>query len=146
MFPRKESWLSNSVIFTPIKNDSTGRNYFNVTYDYSTQCSLYNFTFQIYNTGRGVARNVNIRIRGEPESNYTVNSTQVFVGEPLKSNLLDVGSQDYSIGLLGSGKSYSFMFIVRVQGGSEAGKFVVKVTSDNAGTHTYNLLFEKSNP
>jgi hypothetical protein len=140
MFPEKGIVWSNSVIASPT-TDPSGQPYYIITYDNSTACSIFNFTFQVYNTGKGIARNVNVSIVGEPADTYTVISTYVFVSEPLESNLLDVVSNRYKIGLLGSGKSYSFLFVVRVAAESKSGKFVIKVESENAGTQIHNIVF-----
>lgn len=102
----------------------------------------YNFTYQVYNSGKGIAHNVNVSLTGEPFEDFEVISTSVFVGEPLRSNLLDVVHSQYQIGLLGAGKSYTFLFLVQVRADNfTQGGFILKVTSDNAGTFEQEIVF-----
>jgi hypothetical protein len=143
MFPEKSVLYSNTVVVNWTTNESN-QTVFSSYVDNSTRHGEYNFTFQIFNSGKGVARNVNVSIRGEPSDAYQVNATYIFVGEPLKSNLLDIVHDHYNIGLLGEGKSYTFLFSLRTYTEiAEEGKFVLKVQSDNAGTQLHYIVFEK---
>lgn len=143
MFPIKGTVFSNSIIVT--WSNSSGQMVANVTYDNSTAYTEYNFTYQVYNSGKGVARNVNVSLSGEPSDTFKVLSTNVYVDEPLNSNLLDTVKNEYQIGLLGAGKSYTFLFSVSVPAGkAEQGKFVLRVESDNAGTQSQDILFKQS--
>jgi len=105
--------------------------------------SVYNFTYQIYNSGKGTAYGVNVSIKGEPLETYKVMSTCVFVDEPLESNLLKIVHDEYRIGLLGSGKSYVFLFLVQVPANGQ-GKFVLTVSSENAGTQSRIITFSEN--
>lgn len=102
--------------------------------------NVYNFTFQVYNSGKGSAHDVDVMLKGEPIEEFRVISTYVFVDEPLQSNLLDTVQDEYRIGLLGMGKSYFFLFVTEVPA-NEQGRFVLTVTSENAETRTYQLVF-----
>jgi hypothetical protein len=96
--------------------------------------NLFNVTYQVYNCGKGSAYNVDVKGIMEPSNSCKVIATYVYVGEPLPSNLLKVVSDEYKIGLLGSGKSYVFKFEVRLSNFNSTSKFILKITSDNAGT------------
>jgi hypothetical protein len=142
MFPEKGIIYSNTVKVTAI-NSSANQMVFNITAGNGAH-SDYNFTFQVYNSGKGIARNIEVSLTGEPTETFKVISTYVFVGEPLNSNLLDVVDNDYQIGLLGSGKSYCFLFSVQLAqtDDSTQGEFILKVTSENAGTFTEIIAFQ----
>lgn len=103
----------------------------------------YNFTYQVYNSGGGVARDVSIKSRGSPSENIKIQKTYVYVGEPLDSNLLDVVEDEYDIGLLGSDKSYTFKFIVSIIFEESVDELVIiDVDSSNAGNHMRHILFK----
>jgi len=99
---------------------------------------FYTLPYEVFNSGKGTAYNVRVTLTGEPSELFKVISTNVYVGEPLQSNLLKTTRNGYVMGLLGSGKGYVFEFNVEVhtneQGNFVSGKFVLTVSSDNAGT------------
>jgi len=107
----------------------------NVTNEEFQSYYMYNLTYQVYNSGKGSAYNVDINLKGEPTESHKVISTLVFVGEPIISNLLDTTINNYRIGLLGAGKSYTFLFSLKILTSKfEEGKFILTVSSENAGT------------
>jgi len=123
-FPQKGDAWSNTVILEPINGSNPPR--FIVKYDNNTQHEDYNFTYQVYNSGKAMAKNVNVSITGEPDA-YKVNSIYVYVGAPLNSNLLDVAKNNYDIGILGTGQSYTFKFLVTISEPSGNGNFTITV-------------------
>jgi hypothetical protein len=135
-FPQKSDSWSNTIGMVPINGTNPTR--YNVTNDMSTQHEDYNFTYQVYNSGKAMAKNVNVSITGEP-SEFKVNSTYVYAGAPLASNLLDVVKDKYDIGILGAGQSYTFKFLVQVSEPSGNGNFTITVDSENAGKQV-NIL------
>jgi hypothetical protein len=139
-FPQKSDSWSNTIRMVPI--NGTNPTKYNITNDMSTQHEDYNFTYQVYNSGKAMAKNVNVSITGEP-SEFKVNSTYVYAGAPLASNLLDVVKDKYDIGILGAGQSYAFKFLVQVWEPSGNGNFTITVDSDNAGEHVNILTLVK---
>jgi hypothetical protein len=142
MFPSDQTAYSNAVIVRVLENGQSNENIPQVSNETSGEpYSVFNFSFQVYNSGKGSAYNVDVMAKEEPSENIRVISTYVFVGEPLESNLLDTVQDEYRIGLLGAGKSYVFLFVVEVLA-SYQGKFVLTVKSDNSATKTYELIFK----
>jgi hypothetical protein len=98
-----------------------------------------NVTFQVMNSGKAPAHNVRITLRGEPAEGLKVVFGYVYVGEPLQSNLLDTIKDEYEIGLIGIGKSYTFTFVLEM---STRGKYVLTVTSDDTFPGSYTLFID----
>ncbi len=135
---------ASGYVVYPTKEDSVSINetVYQVNVSATKAYVVANFTFLIHNSGRGPAYDVNVRLDGDPPSMFSVVSSSIFVGEPLKSNLLDTAGREYYIGLLGAGKSYTIIYSVRCQlyteqGGRVQGRLFLTVTSENAGTIVY---------
>jgi hypothetical protein len=153
MFPIRGTVYSNTVTVTVNPANASGQsgqslgtahvgNETDTGNETNTGYSIYNFTYQVYNSGKGAAHDVKVSLVGNPAEAFSLLSTSVFVEEPLQSNLLDTVKNEYEIGLLGAGKSYTFLFSVKLLSDKAVGgKLVLTVTSSNAGTRTQEIEF-----
>lgn len=140
-FPVKAVSVSNTLV---INIENLNQTTFDPDEGTRLQHADYNFTYQVYNSGGGVARDVSIKIEGIPSDKIEIHKTFVYVGEPLEVNLLDVIQDEYNIGLLGSDKSYTFKFMTSVTHQEDVDEtFIIHVNSSNAGNHIQQIVFEK---
>lgn len=103
-----------------------------------------NFTFMIYNSGKGSAYGVNAKLVGEPADICKVISASVYVGEPIQSNFLRTVDNEYRIGLLGAVKAYTITFYVEYRWEiEETQRFTLTVTSENARTVFYHIYIQE---
>jgi hypothetical protein len=129
MYDQKTAWITeiSQEDMIPLSNGTLFANM-----SAAKSSTLMNFSCQVYNSGKSAAYGVNVSIAGEPTESSKIISTYVFVGEPLKSNLLDIVGDKYVIGLLPAGKSYVFLFCVQFLKDEAEGKFILTVESENA--------------
>ena len=103
-----------------------------------------NFSFMIYNSGKGSAYGVNAKFVGEPADICKVISASVYVGEPIQSNFLRTVDNEYRIGLLGASKAYTITFYVEYRWEiEETQRFTLTVTSENARTVVYHIYVQE---
>ena len=107
----------------------------------SAPYDILNITYQVLNSGKGSAHNVDVKARVEPSNSCSLLATYVYVGNPLPSNLLRVAGDEYNIGILGSGTSYVFTFKVKDGNLNGTMRFFLEVTSDDAGSITREIAY-----
>jgi hypothetical protein len=100
-----------------------------------------NITFQVANTGKGTANDVDVIVKGNPANECIVVEMNVYVGEPTKSNFLSIRKDEYFVGMLLPERFYVLdCFLKWPIASSHEESFVLSVTSSNAGTNEYTIL------
>ncbi len=107
--------------------------------------ALINNTYQVHNVGNINAKNVNVKFSvypADPSKSCKVISTSVYSGEPSSANLLVVVKDkgEYAIESLNVGEKIIFTFQVNSTNLHSDTKYVLTVTSDNAGSFSREVL------
>jgi hypothetical protein len=96
-----------------------------------------NLTFQVINSGKATAHDVSFTLIPNPSQELKILSGSVYAGLPLQSNFLGNIRNQYNVGLMGAGTSFSFFFNIQAIPNLLAvanGTFTFLVHSDEMST------------
>jgi hypothetical protein len=107
--------------------------------------AIINNTYQVHNVGNVNANNVLVKFKvypADPSKTCKVISTSVYAGEPSSTNLLVVVKDkgEYTIDTLNVGARIIFVFQVKLTNFNSDTKYVLSVTSFNAGSFYREVL------
>jgi len=106
-----------------------------------------NMTFIIYNSGKGPANGITVKLSGEQKNVCEIISGYIFAGQPVQANFLTnikSSNTEYRWGLLGASELFSIIYYIKVYRDiNEDHELNLEVTSENTGTIIQSIIIKE---